>query len=125
LPDEEGGILPPGKIAALFASWKFSMSHVGVRFFPPGWKPGSTAGTDACRYISGRILTLLFSLSRDGGVGEGRGEGGLISQTDNAGVRKKLLLSPSPLLHFMEEREFRLWSFSGQCQDASYTCYHA
>ena len=37
----------------------------------------------------------VFSLSRDAGVGEGRGEGSLISQTDNAGGRRKPLLSPA------------------------------
>jgi hypothetical protein len=28
----------------------FSSRWAGVRFYPPGWKPGSTAGRDACRY---------------------------------------------------------------------------
>jgi hypothetical protein len=51
LPDVEGGILPPGKTVAMFGAWKFSNIQLGVRFFPPGWKPGSTAGRDACRYI--------------------------------------------------------------------------
>jgi len=44
LPDVEADILPPGESLAINARSEFVMP------IPPGWKPGSTAGKDACRY---------------------------------------------------------------------------
>jgi len=42
-----GGILPPG------LEPDFSIAAEFSKFFPPGWKPGSTAGADARRYFIG------------------------------------------------------------------------
>jgi len=44
LPAVEGAILPPGSMP------DFSRVSGFSRFFPQGWKPGSTAGVDARRY---------------------------------------------------------------------------
>jgi hypothetical protein len=51
LPDVAGGILPPGKSVMMLAACEFQAVRIGARFYPPGKMPGSTAGTDACRYI--------------------------------------------------------------------------
>jgi hypothetical protein len=52
LPAVEGGILPPGSMPDFSRVSEFS------RFFPPGWKLGSTAGVDARRY--GKFLKILI-----------------------------------------------------------------
>ena len=44
LPDVEGGILPPGFFTELTDAFEFPMPVAMAVFFPPGWKPGSTAG---------------------------------------------------------------------------------
>ena len=49
LPDVEGGILPSGKGGR---NIKCRQNYQPANWFcPPGWKPGSTAGRDARRYI--------------------------------------------------------------------------
>jgi hypothetical protein len=43
LPDVEGGILPPGKTDEIIRISEYlTIGYACV--FPPGWKPGSTAG---------------------------------------------------------------------------------
>ena len=47
----EGGILPPGINTRMSSDPRnFQRAWFCVRSFPPGWKPGSTAGKDARRY---------------------------------------------------------------------------
>jgi hypothetical protein len=53
LPAVEGGILPPGPMP------DFSRVSGFSRFFPQGWKPGSTAGVDARRY--GKFRNILIA----------------------------------------------------------------
>ena len=55
LPAVEGGILPPGSMPDFSRASKFS------RFFPPGWKPGATAGVDARRY--GKFRNILIAVA--------------------------------------------------------------
>src|ERR1019366_6160771 len=55
LPDVEGGIpAARKKTYERSTSFKITATVVFRRFVPPGWKPGSTAGKDACRYNAQR-----------------------------------------------------------------------
>jgi hypothetical protein len=53
LPAVEGGILPPG------SALDFPGASECSTLRPPGWKPRSTAGADACR--SGKLRIMLVA----------------------------------------------------------------
>jgi len=49
----EGGHPAARKGARPFnGSWGDPRARVRVPFVPPGWKPGSTAGQEACRHLA-------------------------------------------------------------------------
>jgi hypothetical protein len=55
LPDVEGGSVPPGKAHEIREAQRSSNAPSNSMPNPPGWKPGSTAAKDGCRYDEWRI----------------------------------------------------------------------
>ena len=62
LPDVEGGILPPETASASQNIFGLNDAPISAEFFPPGWKPDSTAAKDGRRYNFALAMAASFAL---------------------------------------------------------------